>query len=167
MTKKSMSKLVKLTACTVLVGFMPGCMAMKAKVPEQQPHAELKETRDSITRAAELIHNDLQSLRKMQEKPGTPLPVPSPVATGALARPVTLQWAGPALPAVATVAEMIGYKLDAKGFVTKSQPIIYITAKDKTALSVLEDIGWQAGADMGVVVSEKDRTIYVFSGGGK
>lgn len=83
---------------------------------------------------------------------------------GPLSEPVTLKWFGPALPAIQSVAQMINYTVEVKGHRSGPSPVVHLDVTQKSALAVLEDIGWQAGAGLGLVVKEDLRTLYVFLG---
>lgn len=120
-------------------------------------------TRTRLEKAAEQIHSDLTELTRKNSQNQSPN-ITEPPASGLLNKAVTLKWTGPALPAVQSVAQMIGYALDVKGHPSKSQPVIHLNAVNKSALAVLEDIGWQAGPDFGLVVKEDRQTLYVFLG---
>lgn len=120
-------------------------------------------TRTHIEKAAEQIHEDLMGLTAQSNQKRASPSVEAPVM-GPLAQPVTLKWAGPALPAIENVARMIGYTVDVRGSRARPMPVVSIDVTEKRAISVLEDIGWQAGPDFGLVVKEEQRMLYIFLG---
>ena len=146
-------KNVALSVCGCIL--LAGCAMQKT-----EPH-DASDTQDMVTTAAKQIHEELIELRSMldgkKKVPDTNRPYAGP-----LAKPVMFSWVGPAIPAIRTVAELIDFQLEVQGHLSKVSPIIRIDAKKRPALSVLEDIGWQCGPSMGVVVRESEKTIYVF-----
>lgn len=148
-----------LTATTLV---QAGCAAETKSAPEQPLEAA---TRTTLEAAAQQIQGDLMNLNTGTSSAHLQPPaVATPPVMGPLAQPVTIRWAGPPLPAIQAVARMIGYSVEVRGRAGRQLPVITLEATEKQALSVLEDIGWQCGPALGLVVKEDQHTLYVFFG---
>jgi hypothetical protein len=68
---------------------------------------------------------------------------------------------------VKTLADMIGYDFKVVGRKPIQERLVSIDALDVPAFNVLEDLGWQAGENIGVVVDQTQKTIQIAYSGGR
>lgn len=139
-----------LAAAVALV--MAGC-ASTAPPPVQQDPAMV-----SLAAAADSIHADLNLLAQIrQQQTGLPQRTKThkTPATGKVALPITLKWSGPLEPAAEIVAEMAGYTFKVVGNSPANPVLVNLEAMGKPAFEVIEDMGWQAGSKVGVVLNQK------------
>ena len=87
--------------------------------------------------------------------------VPAHPAPAGLDRRVSLDWTGPALPAIAKLVAMSPYKLSVLGAIPPMTPIITLHAKNETLFALLREAGYQMGtlADVWVDVSRRTVTV--------
>ena len=151
----SMKKIVFLAYFCINLTATAGCTMQKMDVPETSY------TSDMVSTAAKQIHEDLIDLRSILDNKQS-IPNMNTSYTGILTKPISLTWIGPAVPAIQAVAKLINFTVEIHGHLSKISPVIKIESVERSALSVLEDIGWQCGPSMGVVVKENEKKIYVF-----
>jgi hypothetical protein len=161
MQKKIGSAVYLSIACLWLI-LSAGC----AK-PPQAPPAPTK-TDPAIVElnmAAKSIHEDLNMLSRIrQEETGIHKDVrayKTPPQDVDVSQPMTLNWSGPLEPAVQLVAQKVGYRFKVIGAAPAQPVLVSLTAKDKPAFEVLEDIGWQAGKQVGVVLNQELKELQV------
>lgn len=71
---------------------------------------------------------------------------------GALSQKITLAWSGPIEPAVKSVAQLLGFHFLAEGDPPPVPRIVSVHAEHVPAFAVLQNIGWQSGAQVGIIV---------------
>ncbi len=114
-----------------------------------------------IQRTGDAIHRDLSVLSALQQTRAPRVRQYQPPANGPLARPITMKWAGPMLPAVEAIAKMVGYQFRSTGKPPAHPVIVSVSAAQTSAFLVLEDIGWQAGQRAGIHIDDAAREIRV------
>lgn len=158
MSKRKKHMLLKMVFVSTAAILASGCA---------KPNVEIKSdpAMMALSEAAESIHADLTLLSRIrQEESGVHERVrahKTPNRDSSLSKLVTLSWSGPLEPAVQIVAEKIGfnYKVIGNG---PAQPILVnLNYKDKPAFELLEDMGWQAGENVGVVLNQKVNELQV------
>jgi hypothetical protein len=117
------------------------------------------------------IHKQLVKLSKINQQKakdtwGEAEVVKTP-KTGPLSQLVTFRWSGPLQDAVKTLADMVQYDFKVIGQKPIQERLVSIDALDKPAFNILEDLGWQAGENIGVVVDQKQRFIQIVYAGGR
>ena len=133
---------------------LTGC-AQEKPVP-----MERDSTLKKIQKSAAGIHNELKQLNQIQIKTeGQRAPILSSPTTGPLSEKVTLRWAGPITGVTEMLADMIGFKFETLGTPPARDKIVNLNAMERPAFDVLQDIGWQAGEKIGLVVDEQSRVI--------
>ena len=101
----------------------------------------------------------LQTLASVEQarNPGANLQMP-PSAPVELRRIVSVDWTGPIEPIVQTLADRAGYQLQVNGGKPPVPVVVSLTAREKSVIEVLRDLGLQAGQRADVVV-DPDRRI--------
>jgi len=112
-----------------------------------------------LNRSAAQISQQLTALSA--SKPATHVAVYPAPRTGPLATPITLAWSGPLVPAVKTVADLIGFRVQVTGREPSLPVLVRVDAKRRPAFLCLQDIGWQSGKYAGITVLPERRLVQV------
>lgn len=80
-----------------------------------------------------------------------------PAAPQELRRSVSVEWIGPIAPLAQQLADRAGYRFRVNGDVPAAPIVVNVSAKQKSVVEVLRDVGLQAGtrADISVDVDQK------------
>jgi hypothetical protein len=118
---------------------------------------------NEIKASALAIHTELIKLTRVQQQKNQDLLkeiklVEAPTE-GPLSEPIALKWSGPVEKATRMIAEMIGYTFKVTGQRPSRDKIININVLNKPVFGVLEDIGWQAGEKIGILVDQEKNEI--------
>jgi hypothetical protein len=159
-TRKAL--LMKVMATSTVLAAMSGC----AKPPQTVPGPpETDPAIVELSRAADSIHQDLNLLSRIrQEESGVHEQVKAyktPPANSRISKPITLSWSGPLEPAVEVIAQKVGYNFRVIGSAPSQPVLINLSAIDKPAFEILEDMGWQAGDKAGVVLNQEQKELQV------
>ena len=120
---------------------------------------------DDFQKSADKIHGELVKLTRVQQQKNSEMLQKAKIASvpeeGPLSEPITLSWSGPIEQAVGMIAEIIGYDYETTGSRKMRDKIVSIDVIDEPIFKVLEDIGWQAGEKIGVIVNQGKKAIMV------
>lgn len=78
---------------------------------------------------------------------------------GPLAQKVTFNWAGPVVPAVRLLAKMAGYHFQTVGQAPAKPVTVSVRESEMPLFDALQDIGWEAGTHVGVVVDQTNKIV--------
>ncbi|MCP4020537.1 MAG: DotD/TraH family lipoprotein [Desulfobacteraceae bacterium] len=155
--------ILKWMVMMMLLPLLCSCISFNKKakpVVEPPPHERLSQL---LNEHAQSIHQDLVKLTRIKQQKNKELldsiKTPETPKDQSLNKMLTLKWAGPIEPAAKVLAQEIGYKFKKSGSTPVQQVLIHINAKGKPAYEVLQDMGWQAGENIGIVVHESVKTI--------
>jgi hypothetical protein len=163
-----MHKKLIIGAMSVLVlGSLSSCNT-KSPTPVTMPPDPVLQ---KIEKNSAEIHKQLVKLSKINQQKvkdtwGDVEVVKTPTS-GTLSQPVTFRWSGPLQDAVKTLSDMIGYDFKVVGRKPIQERLVSIDALDIPAFNILEDLGWQAGENIGVVVDQTQKTIQIAYSGGR
>ena len=156
-----MNKRISVLFAAVLVGVLAissltGCAQYKL---DQQLVAEPDPVALRLSAAVDKASAALQTLASVEQarNPGANLQMP-PSAPVELRRIVSVDWTGPIEPIVQTLADRAGYQLQVNGGKPPVPVVVSLTAREKSVIEVLRDLGLQAGQRADVVV-DPDRRI--------
>lgn len=141
---------------STIVLLFTGCISFNQPAP-------VKPVEDTsigkIQKSAEGIHKELMKLSQIKQEKSKAdweeIEVVKAPTTGPLSKLITFRWFGPIEKAVETIAGMIGYEVKVIGQKPARDKLVNIDAFNQPAFNVLEDLGWQAGEKMGVVVDQE------------
>lgn len=130
--------------------------ATNAPVATHQPANE--PTLKALSAAANNVSHQLELLNSANhsQQKAHIYPIPH---SGVMAQPITLTWSGPIGPAVQSVAKLLGFKFETAGLPPASPRIISVHAQHEPAFAVLQNIGWQAGSQVGIVVRPRRQLV--------
>lgn len=151
----------------ILIGSLPSC-TKKAPVPVDtgRPDPVLQKIeKNSAEIHKQLIKLSRANQQKVKDTWGEVEVVKVP-DSGPLSRPVTFRWSGPLSDAIETLAGMIAYDFKVVGKKPIRDRLVSIDALDQPVFSILEDLGWQAGENIGVVVDQDLMIIKIAYAGG-
>ena len=156
-----MNKRISVLFAAVLIGVLAigsltGCAQYKL---DQQLVAEPDPVALRLSAAVDKVSAALQTLASVEQarNPGANLQMP-PSAPVELRRIVSVDWTGPIEPIVQTLADRAGYQLQVNGGKPPVPVVVSLTAREKSVIEVLRDLGLQAGQRADVVV-DPDRRI--------
>lgn len=118
---------------------------------------------DALSMAAEKIHRNLNLLVKLRQSQVdvSRFQTPRKSTDPRLMTPITLNWVGPLEPAAKILAEISGYRLTVVGRPPNQPRVVTLMAHDEPVIHVVENLGWQAGEKIGVVLNEPMRELRV------
>lgn len=147
----------RITASIVALS-LAACSAQPQKItPQHNP------VFDRINESAGHISESLNRISRMvyAESPVKATPQ-SRKWRGELAKPITMYWPGELVAGLKAIAHEIGYTgIAIEGRAPATPITVIVDAKNMPAGEVIEDIGWQAGREVGVVIDESSRQIKV------
>ncbi len=141
---------------TCAVVSLVGCASNKAREDVGQVEAI-----NRLNEAVESVSSQLTVLRATQQATAAPTQntrIYTAPDTGTLTRAITLNWSGALVPAVRSIAQLTGYEFKVLGDPPASPPLVHVDATQTPAFEVLQDIGWQAGEGIGVIVDDEAAT---------
>ena len=112
-----------------------------------------------LNRSAAQISQQLTALSA--SKPAAHVATYQTPQTGPLATPITLAWSGPLVPAVKTVADLIGFHVQVTGREPSLPVLVRIDAEHRPAFLCLQDMGWQSGKYAGINVLPARRLVQI------
>nr|WP_305910448.1 DotD/TraH family lipoprotein [Methylomarinum sp. Ch1-1]MDP4523199.1 DotD/TraH family lipoprotein [Methylomarinum sp. Ch1-1] len=133
----SMKKRLVLAVAPSLL-FM-GCASKPTPIPVEPDNTVLI----SISESAKKIQEELNVIAKVEQHNSPDIKLYKRPEKGPLTKLINLRWHGDAVPAVETVAKLIGYEFDAKGKKPVVPAIIDIDAKIKVHLMFLKISGYK------------------------
>ncbi len=141
------------------------CLTGCAKHPKPEPitspaHIVKKELKEAVAE----IQESLSLLAKIEQAESWKHEVPVSsykLPNGPLAEHLTMDWSGDLLPAVQTVATLVGFGTTEVGKPPTVPAIVTVHATDLPAFRILEDIGWQAGKHIVITVDPAQKIIQV------
>ncbi len=118
---------------------------------------------ETIQKDTEKIKQSLNVLRQIKESNTTPLALYSyhKPTSGPLTNQISLEWAGDPEQALRQIASDIGFKVTTSGRKPINLNHVIVHSGYKTAIDMIEDIGWQAGSAMGVMVNNEQSMIHI------
>ncbi len=155
------------TVCCLLLA---GCDASS-----QQRKSELVSTTPAVTtrpvieqvlaEAAHRAETALHQLSRIQSGmhtiPAAPVPVRVPEA---LMKTADITWTGPLVPFVSKLAELAGYQFVETGTPPVEPVMVTVRATDRPIVSILRDVGLQAGIRANLVVDSTIERIEIIHG---
>ncbi len=133
--------------------FLSGC-AMSAPGPalsdNQQADPALSQ---ALAHAATSISNELAVVANVQAARHPVHVNPPAPAAGPLAMRASLNWNGPAGPALKALATFMGWQFVERGSAPISPPLVSIHASDRKIFHILNDVGAQTGPGVTVLVN--------------
>jgi len=154
-----MNKKITVLYATVFAGLLAACTQYKV---DQQLVAEPDPVALRLTAAVDKASAALQTLASVEQahNPGAALQVP-PSAPVELRRIVSVNWTGPIEPITKTLADRAGYQVQINGSQPPVPVVVSVTAREKTVIEVLRDVGLQAGQRADVVVDPNHHLVEV------
>lgn len=131
------------------------CSSVKPSTPPPEI-VQLNKTAQKISTQIQVLRATTQATSHKNDRI---YPIPQ---SGAMATQITLDWSGPLVPAVKSVAQLVGYHFEGTIGTPPPSPILVdVSAHKKPAFAVLQNIGWQAGKSVGVIVKPSKKLIAV------
>lgn len=126
---------------------------------DQQLVAEPDPVALRLASAVDKASAALQTLASVEQarNPNAAIQAP-PSAPQELRRTVTVEWVGPIEPFTRSLADRAGYQLQVNGDRPPVPVVVSVTAREKSVVEVLRDVGLQAGQRADIVV-DPDRKI--------
>ncbi len=152
-------KVVLLASVTLALVSLSACAPWQpAHKVDQQLVAEPDPVGLRLASAVDKASAALQTLASV-EQARTPAVAfqTAPVAPKELRRVVSVEWVGPIEPLARRLSERAGYTFRVNGDMPAAPVVVNVTAKQKSVVEVLRDIGLQAGsrADIAVDTDQK------------
>lgn len=144
----------------VLILLLCGCTARQEQI-SVKPDPVLMAIRDH----AEQIEKDLSLLSKIKQQQNKKILDQAKVhkvpRSKGFDNTISINWSGPVEPLIRMIADRVSYKFRISGKKPINPMLVNIRSIDQPVFKVLEEIGWQAGEKVGVVVDENSSTIQV------
>ena len=154
----SLSKAVGLLGMTGFFVLLAGC-ASPGSPDMGQPGPDDRFVQNEIHRSAGSIDRHIRELERASLANIHVRRLPPP--TGAAAERVTLDYDGPMEEAVTAVARMIRYRVTVAGRTPVVPEIVSVHMRRKSVQAVLEDIGLQTGARVGITLDNSRHRIRI------
>lgn len=145
------ASLAALAACA----FLGGCASAPPPKPGPDPQV-LK----ALSKSAHNISTYMERLAAVRQAKDKVHPhVYKKPLDPHLSRKIDFYWSGPIKPAVASIAHLLHYHFKVVGHAPTSPITVTANARQRSAFKVLENIGWQAGPNAGVVVNVRSHIV--------
>ena len=139
----------------IIAGTLTGCANVKQHTPPPEI-VQLNKTAQQISTQIQVLRATTQATSRHNDH------IYSIPQSGVMATHITLNWSGPLVPAVKSVAQLVGYHFEGTIGTPPPSPILVdVSAHKKPAFAVLQNIGWQAGKSVGVIVKPSKKLIAV------
>lgn len=160
---------------TIAICAISGCAQTTQKSPSligehPQPIVCVDETAvlEHIAQAADEIHKETLVMRQLaQSNSGVVISETQSPPAGSLAQKITIRFAGPLTAATEKIANILGYSTKTTGQAPPQPVIVDLDYINTPVYDVLASMGWQAGENVGLIISEEHEELkIVFSRGG-
>lgn len=118
-------------------------------------------TQAQLAQAANSVDNSLNQLSAIQMATNPKAQMPAPLDPKAIdmTQISSLNWAGPAEPAVRRIAAAAGYTLNVYGSTPATPPIVQINVQDQTLAEILREIQYQVEGKARIAIFPGRRVI--------
>lgn len=152
-----MNRKISILGAVAVLCALTACTQYKV---DQQLVAEPDPVALRLAAAVDKASSALQTLASVEQarNPGISVQA-APDAPRELRRTISIDWVGPIEPLTRTLADRAGYKVQVNGDKPPVPVVVSVTAREKSVVEVLRDLGLQAGLRADIVVDTERRIV--------